>query len=59
MINGGFGVNSILAALNIPSIKQKALKNSAREVGHQLNSIAEESCKKQLNKELEMYVLKM
>lgn len=60
MVNGGFGethINSILAALNIPSITQKALKKREREVGHQLNSMAEESCKKQLNKELEMYVL--
>lgn len=55
MINGGFGethINSILAALNIPSITQKALKKREREVGHQLNSMLEESCKKQLNKEL-------
>lgn len=62
MINGGFGethINSILAALNILSITKKALKKRGREVGHQLNSMAEESCKKQLNKELEMYALKM
>lgn len=62
MINGGFGethINSILAAMNIPSITKKELKKRKREVGHQLNSMAEESCKKQLNQELEMYVLKM
>lgn len=50
--------NSILAALNIPSITQKALKRE-REVGHQLNSMAEKSCKKRLNEELEMFVLNM
>lgn len=57
MINGGFGeihVNNMLAALNIPTITQKSLKNREREVGTHLNDMAEESCQTHLQEELRL-----
>lgn len=57
MINGGFGethVNCILASLNILGISKKSLKNREREVGVNLEEMAEESCQKQLQDEIRM-----
>lgn len=59
MINGGLGetqVNGLLASLNIPTITQKSLKEREREVGSQLELMAEESCRQHLRKEIEMYI---
>ncbi|XP_062618074.1 uncharacterized protein LOC134279665 [Saccostrea cucullata] len=55
MINGGLGethINNMLAALNIPNIIEKSLKDREREVGVHLEEMAEESCRKQLHEEI-------
>lgn len=58
MVNGGYGeihVNTLLAALNIPCVSQKTLKNREREVnGQQLREIAEETCQKSLQEEIRL-----
>ncbi|XP_062617807.1 uncharacterized protein LOC134279410 isoform X3 [Saccostrea cucullata] len=57
MINEGLGetqVNGLLASLNIPTITQKSLKEREREVGNQLDLMAEESCRQHLRREIEM-----
>ncbi|XP_062611418.1 uncharacterized protein LOC134273245 [Saccostrea cucullata] len=57
MLNEGFGethVNSLLAALNIPSVSRKTLKNREREVGQQLGQMAEETCNKSLQEEMKL-----
>lgn len=51
MVNGGYGethVNTLLAALNIPCVSQKTLKNREREVGQQVGEMAEETCQKRV-----------
>lgn len=57
MVNGGYGerhVNSFLDALNIPCISQRALKGREREVGQQLEQMADETCQKYLQEEIKL-----
>ncbi|KAK3090923.1 hypothetical protein FSP39_015740 [Pinctada imbricata] len=56
MVNGGFGeshVNSLLAALNIPGICRKSLKDREREIATELVNMAQESCNQSLKDEVE------
>ena len=57
MLNAGFGetqLNSFLTTLNIPPMSARHLKKREREVGEQLEKLAQESCDNALQEEGEL-----
>lgn len=57
MIDSGSGVepiNTLLSALNIPTVSDKLLKRHERKVGKAFLSVASESCAKNIDKEIEL-----
>lgn len=60
MIDVGLGekhVNSLLSALNIPTISPRSIKCRERELVPHLSEMAEETCRKSLEEEVSMYVI--
>lgn len=49
-------VNSLLSAMNIPTIPPKSIKCREREIVPYLADIAEETCRKSLEEEVRLYV---
>ena len=51
---GGTHMNNVLSALDIPPISKATLKKAERKVGSVVESLAKESCGRQLQKECEL-----
>jgi hypothetical protein len=60
MIDAGLGekhVNGLLSALNIPTVTPRTIKCRERELVPHLSEMAEETCRKSLEEEINMYVI--